>query len=72
MTGLASTARISNDEPQQRQEFGPHPAVNAELNAARRDSRLVPAGEGDLHRRVSLFRALAVNAWEPVFQVRPL
>lgn len=65
--------RVMMMRSQQRQEFMPLPAAVHGPNAVRRDSRLVPAGEGDLHRRVPFCpSSRCSNAWEPDSQERLL
>src|SRR5437879_5333544 len=52
LTLSVTPARINSNETQQCLEFMPLPPAVDGVNAVRRDSCLVPPGEGDLHRRV--------------------
>src|SRR5439155_24369435 len=62
LTGLDETATITNEEPQQRPGVRQHSQFIIDgLSAARRDSHLIPAGEGDLHRRVLLHTLIVVD-----------
>src|SRR5262245_30918421 len=73
LTGDYWTATITKGEPQQRTEFIHTPSCGPWTEHRRRDSHLIPAGEGDLHRRVSLHcpPSTADSAWESVHRISP-
>lgn len=70
LTDYVATYTLMMMRSQQRLEFVLLPAAMHGPNAVRRDSRLVPSGEGDLHRRRRFLRVQAA-VWEPDQQEWP-